>query len=158
MIENGSMTSGQTAANLQAAIGDALQIFNAVDDARTTRQKPGGGWCARQILGHLIDSACNNHRRFILGQSSGFAKYDGYDQNAWVARQQYDNVEWRDLVLLWSAYNRHLAHVMSCIPDDVAVFEATSPDGESVTLAFLMDDYVRHLRHHLEQIRVLVTT
>ena len=148
------MTSAQSAARLHDAIGDALQIFQGVDETRTTRVTPGGGWCARQILGHLIDSACNNHRRFVLGQSNDLVKYEGYEQDAWVARQRYDKVPWRDLVTLWTAYNRHLAHVMSCVPDDVAAREAIAPDSDGrVTLAFLMEDYVTHLRHHLEQIR-----
>ena len=113
-----------------------------------------GGWCPRQILGHLIDSACNNHRRFVMGQSTETVKYDGYEQDVWVTRQQYDKVPWRDLVTLWTAYNRHLAHVMSCVPDGVAAREGIAADGESrVTLAFLMEDYVAHLRHHVEQIR-----
>jgi hypothetical protein len=152
------MSSTQTAASLHAAIADALRIFEGADEARTTRPKPGGGWCARQILGHLIDSACNNHRRFILGQSHDFASYDGYDQNEWVARQHYENVPWRDLVIFWTSYNRHLAHVISRVPDDVASREALDPDGkQAITLAFLMDDYVRHLRHHLVQIDALLT-
>ena len=152
------MTSAQTAARLHDAIGDALQLFQGVDETRTTRPKAGGGWCARQIIGHLIDSACNNHRRFVLGQSPALTKYDGYDGDAWVAHQHYEKVPWRDLVTLWTAYNRHLAHVISCVPDDVAAREAIGPDGdERVTLAFLMDDYVTHMQHHLEQIRDLLT-
>jgi hypothetical protein len=89
-----------------------------------------------------------------MGQSTGTVKYDGYEQDVWVTRQQYDKVPWRELVTLWTAYNRHLAHVMSCVPDDVAAREGIAPDGEGrVTLAFLMEDYVTHLRHHVEQIR-----
>ena len=156
-MENRTMTSAQTAARLHEAIGDALQIFQGADETRTTRTKDGDGWCARQILGHLIDSACNNHRRFVLGQSAELARYDGYNQDDWVERQRYDKVPWRDLVTLWTAYNRHLAHVIACVPDAVAAQEALGPDGtQPVSLAFLMDDYVTHLRHHVEQIRDLV--
>ena len=151
------MTSAQTAARLHEAIGEALQVFQGVDETRTTRVKEGGGWCARQVLGHLIDSACNNHRRFVLGQSADLVRYDGYNQDDWVVRQRYDKVPWRDLVTLWAAYNRHLAHVMACVPDAAAAQEALAPDGAGkVSLAFLMDDYVTHLRHHVEQIRDLV--
>ena len=151
------MTSAQTAARLHDAIGDGLQMFQAVDETRTTRTPPAGGWCARQVLGHLIDSACNNHRRFVLGQSAALARYDGYNQDDWVDRQRYDKVPWRDLVTLWAAYNRHLAHVIACVPDDVAAQEAVGPDGTArVSLAFLMDDYVTHLRHHLDDIRALL--
>ena len=150
------MTSAQTAARLHEAIGEALQIFQAVDETRTTRTPPGGGWCARQVLGHLIDSACNNHRRFVLGQEADLARYDGYNQDDWVDRQRYDKVPWRDLVTLWAAYNRHLAHVMACVPDDAATREALGPEGRNVSLAFLMDDYVTHLRHHVDDIRGLL--
>jgi hypothetical protein len=151
------MTSAQTAARLHEAIGEALQLFQGIDETLTTRTPPGGGWCARQVLGHLIDSACNNHRRFVLGQSPAIERYDGYEQDEWVGRQRYDKEPWRDLVTLWTAYNRHLAHVISCIPDDVAAREALAPAGDRrVTLAFLMDDYVTHLRHHVDGIRRLL--
>jgi hypothetical protein len=151
------MTPAQTAARLHDAIGEGLQLFQAVDDTRTTRRPPSGGWCARQVLGHLIDSACNNHRRFVLGQSADFTRYDGYNQDHWVDRQHYDKVAWRDLVTLWTAYNRHLAHVIACLPEAAASRHALAPDGDRpVTLAFLMDDYVTHLQHHVEQIRALL--
>jgi hypothetical protein len=108
------------------------------------------------VLGHLIDSACNNHRRFVLGQSPDIRKFDGYAQNDWVGRQHYDKVSWRDLVALWTSYNRHLAHVMSCAPAETLAHSAESYDGTPVTLEFLMGDYITHLRHHLEQIRSLL--
>jgi hypothetical protein len=109
------------------------------------------------VLGHLIDSACNNHRRFVVGQSPETARFDGYNQDDWVSRQHYDQVPWRDLVTLWSAYNRHLAHVIGCTPDEAAARTALAPDGSTnVSIAFLMEDYVRHLKHHLDQIRMLL--
>ena len=151
------MTAAQTAAELHSAIGDALQLFQQVDETRTTRRPRPDGWCAREVLGHLIDSACNNHRRFVIGQSQDTVRFDGYNQDDWVARQHYDRVPWRDLVALWSAYNRHLAHVISCTSDEAASRSALAPDGSGpVTIAFLMEDYVRHLRHHLAQIRTLL--
>ena len=153
------MTVAQTALDLRTAVDGALPLFEEVDDARTTRRPRPGGWCAREVLGHLIDSACNNHRRFVIGQSESTTRFDGYDQNEWVSRQRYDDVLWRDLVTFWSAYNRHLAHVMACTPDDAAARTALSPDGsQQVSVAFLMEDYVTHLRHHLAQIRALLTT
>ena len=74
-----------------------------------------------------------------------------------MSRQHYEKVPWRDLVALWSAYNRHLAHVIACTPDAAAARTALSADGSGpVSIAFLMEDYVRHLRHHLAQIRTLL--
>ena len=148
------MTAGETAAELHAVIGDALPLLQQADDARTMRRGKADGWCAREVLGHLIDSACNNHRRFILGQTPGLPKFDGYDGDVWVARQQYLDESWADIVSLWAAYNRHLRHVIARTPAEHLLMSATDPDGSGpVTVGFLMQDYVGHIRHHLEQVR-----
>lgn len=145
------------AADLHAALTEGLALFAGVDDPLSgVRAKPDG-WCAREIVGHLIDSACNNHRRWIVGQTPGLAKFDGYEQNAWVSRNRYADEPWSDLVSLWAAYNRHLRHLISRTPADHLMMSAMSPDGDGpVTIGFLMHDYVGHIRHHLEQVRRLM--
>jgi len=150
------MTPAQVSAQLSAAIDEAAKVFSGVDEAQTARRPAPGKWCAREVLGHLIDSACNNHRRFVLGQSADLRKFDGYQQDDWVGRQHYDRVPWRDLVALWTVYNRHLAHVMGCAPADTLSHTAESPDGKRVTLGFIMEEYVTHLRHHLDELRTLL--
>jgi hypothetical protein len=151
------MTPATIAAGLHASIDEGLRLFAGVDERRTAARPAPDAWCARQILGHLIDSACNNHRRFILGQSGDVDRFDGYEQDAWVARQRYHDVPWRDLVALWTAYNRHLAHVIAVTPASALACTAVSPDGSArITLGFLMEDYVHHLRHHLAQLKSLL--
>jgi hypothetical protein len=150
------MTPATIAAGLHASVDEALKLFSGADERRTCVRPEPDKWCAREILGHLIDSACNNHRRFILAQGD-VARFDGYEQNAWVARQRYRDVPWRDLVALWTAYNRHLAHVIAVTPPAALGAAALSPDGSSrVTLSLLMEDYVHHLRHHLGQLKALL--
>lgn len=150
-------TPATIAAALHATVDEALRLFAAADDTRTRLRAGPGKWSPREVLGHLVDSACNNHRRFVMAQSPSLARFDGYEQNAWVARQRYHEVPWRDLVALWAAYNRHLAHVIAVTPAAALAHAATSPDGASqITLGFLMEDYVRHARHHLDQLRALL--
>lgn len=142
------------AADLHAALAEGLVVFVGIDEELSRVRLKPDGWCAREIVGHLIDSACNNHRRWIVGQTPGLAKFDGYEQNVWVSRQQYAEESWADVVALWAAYNRHLRHVISRTPPEHMLLAATSPDGEGpVTIGFLMQDYVGHIRHHLEQVR-----
>lgn len=160
------MTPARIAARLHAAIDEGLQLFQQVDETRTTKRPSEHAWCAREVLGHLIDSACNNHRRFVIGQSAAALTFDGYDQDEWVRRQGYAKVPWRDLVALWAAYNRHLAHVIGCAPDDVVAkphadhnldqLGVPIPTGAPATLSLLMDGYVTHLKHHIDQIRSLL--
>jgi hypothetical protein len=150
-------TPATIAAALHATVDEALRLFAAADDTRTAVRPAPGRWSAREVLGHLIDSASTNHRRFVMGQSPDLPRYDGYDQDAWVARQHYHEAPWRDLVALWSAYNRHLAHVIATTPPAALAHSATAPDGDgALTLAFVMEDYVRHMRHHLDQLRSLL--
>ena len=147
------------AADLHAAVDAGLQLFQRIDETRTARRPEPGKWCAREVLGHLVDSACNNHRRFVLGQNAGPLAFDGYEQDAWVSRQCYADVPFRDIVALWCAYNRHLAHVIASAPPATLAHAGRAPDGTGeVTVGFLMEDYVTHLRHHLEQLRALLAS
>ncbi len=123
----------------------------------------GEGWSSKQTIGHLIDSAANNHARFVLAQLKDDLLFPGYEQDGWVRVQQYQRASWPQLVELWRAYNLHLLHVMSCVPEEklshrctqhtlqTIAFE-TVRENEPVTLGYLMKDYVVHLKHHLAQI------
>src|SRR4051812_44259813 len=120
-------------------------------------------WSSKQIIGHLIDSAANNHARFVLGQLKDDLVFPGYDQNGWVETNHYQESAWPQLIDLWSAYNLHLHHLMthadgaklntSCIQHTLQeIAFKTVPEAEPVTLEYLMKDYVDHLKHHLGQI------
>jgi hypothetical protein len=158
------MTSAEIAARLHAAVDEGERLFAPIDETGSARRADAGGWCAREVVGHLIDSACNNHRRFVVGQSSPSLVFDGYDGDEWVRLQHYAQVPWRDLVQLWTAYNRHLERVIASAGDDVVarpklphnydqiLGEQYAPD-QPQTLGALMLDYIEHMRHHFEQVR-----
>src|SRR5437764_8545226 len=71
-----------------------------------------GKWSPKEIIGHLIDSASNNHQRFVRAQFTDDLIFAGYEQDAWVSVQQYGRESWPLLVQLWKSFNLHLAHVM----------------------------------------------
>lgn len=141
------------AAALDAAVDAAQPVLVRLGESESLEPLRPGGWCARDTVGHLLDSACNNLRRFVIGQPPGVERFDGYRQDEWVARQAHRDRPWHCLVTLWTEYNRHLAHVMRHTSDAAAEGSAMAPDGsEVVTVRFLMDDYVAHLQHHVDQI------
>ena len=109
-------------------------------------------WAPKEVLGHLIDSAGNNHQRFVRGQLLPSVDSPGYTQESWVAVQAYCAEPWVDLIALWLLFNRHLLHIMRHARED-ALNTPISIGGEPpVPLSSVMADYVRHLDHHLAQI------
>jgi hypothetical protein len=113
-------------------------------------------WSKIQVLGHLIDSACNNQMKFVLAMERPHTRVAGYAQNHWVDAQRYQHADWSHLVELWRLFNLHLAHVIKHAPLDALehTLTITGPQGDAgpFTLAFVMADYVEHMKHHLLQI------
>ena len=122
----------------------------AEDDAS---QPPAPGqWSKKQILGHLIDSASNNHQRFVRAQLA--ESYDGptYEQESWVATQNYATESWPDLVNLWLLYNRHLLHIIRTVREDALTVPCVIAGSAPVPLSEVISSYVDHMEHHLAQV------
>jgi hypothetical protein len=109
-------------------------------------------WSKKEILGHLIDSAANNHQRFVRAVNKAAVQLPTYDQNEWVRIQRHNERPWPSLVALWTLYNNHLSHVIECIPEDAESAPCNIGKEDPVPLAFVIRDYLRHLLHHLKDI------
>ena len=114
--------------------------------------KPASGkWSKKEILGHLIDSAANNHQRFVRIQfeESPHIEYAG---DHWVLASHYQTMPLEDLICFWTAYNRHLSLVIERIPENAMNRLCDSGDDTPRSLGWLIVDYVNHLEHHLHQL------
>lgn len=120
------------------------------------RRKPAPDkWSKKELLGHLIDSATNNHLRFIKIQFMPQPFFvEGYAQNDWVKIQKYNEIETQHLVNFWKINNEHILIIMQNTPDENLGLKLNpeQPSEDSDTLFLLMKDYVDHIEHHLKQI------
>ncbi|HEX6182598.1 MAG TPA: DinB family protein [Pyrinomonadaceae bacterium] len=144
-------------------VEEASARLLSMSDAEAAARPAEGKWSAKEVIGHLIDSATNNHQRFVRAQFKDDLVFDGYAQEDWVRAQGYQDEPWPLLVNLWRFYNLHLAHVCRHAPEAERLrprrehnlheigFAPVSAD-EPATLEHLMRDYVDHLKSHLRQI------
>lgn len=143
------------AAALRLTVESGLANQLAVYDDVISAIRPGEGkWSAKEVVGHLIDSAGNNLQRMVRLGIDETLQMPGYKQMEWVAVQHYQERHWSDLVILWSALNLHLAHVIS-YADKSHFGRVWSFEGGDVTLGFLIEDYIAHLQHHLDRMPAL---
>jgi hypothetical protein len=115
-----------------------------------------GKWSYKEIIGHLIDSASNNHQKFLRTASEPGLQFPGYEQDDWVSAQRYNERPWMELLDLWYGYNLHLAHVMEYLPEDRSSNSIFINGKGPFTLDYIVNDYTEHLKHHLKAILPMV--
>lgn len=148
------MDTRSLSTELLRAVHSAEELLRQVSADETSAPVLAGGWSRRQVIGHMIDSASNNHQRFVRASLQDSLDFPGYDQNGWSRVQSVEKADWRLLVALWANYNRFLAHVIAHLPADKLNVMVRIGQNDPVTLQFLTEDYLRHLLHHLRQIGV----
>lgn len=149
--------------DLRSAILHAQPRLLAISDERASQAPAPGKWCAKEIIGHLLDSANNNLARFVRLQAVDHLRFEPYAQEEWVRANGYSEADWSELVELWARYNLHIAKVMERVPEEIAMKPRTDhaplgstyaplPAEGTPTLDWLMRDYVAHIKHHLQPI------
>ena len=108
-------------------------------------------WSKKEELGHLIDSASNNHVRFVHASLNEF-RGSGYEQDRWVDLHGYNEMPWSEIVGFWRQYNDFLAALVRRIPEGRLATPCVVGNSSPVTLRFLIEDYVLHMQHHLDHI------
>lgn len=142
---------------LQEHINRTPSEFLRYPEGELRRKPAPDKWSKKELLGHLIDSAANNHHRFIKIQFMAQPFFvEGYAQNDWVRIQNYNEKDSQQLVNLWKVYNEHILYIMQNTSEENLNIKINAEDAFETadTLFFLMKDYVDHMDHHLKQIFV----
>lgn len=141
-----------TAEKLDSTVKKAFKSLASVPEEQMAAHLPGK-WAKKEILGHLCDSAVNNLQRFIRIQleDQPFV-ITPYSQNEWVEVQAYQNIPANDILNYWHTLNRHIVGVISNIPPNKLNYQCLVNEKQSMSFSELVDDYLRHMEHHLKQI------
>jgi len=137
---------------LLAVIEAAEPRLREITALESSKPVLSGGWSRKQVLAHLIDSASNNHQRFVRAAQQASLEFPNYDQEGNMRVQAPQEADWLLLVSLWAAYNRYLAHIITHLPASKLEIPCRIGSREPVSLGFVATDYLTHLLHHLNQI------
>ncbi len=148
---------------LSTIVHKATNEIQAIPEEQMSKKPAENKWSKREILGHLIDSAYNNHRRFIKATTQDHLIFEGYDQDAWVNINNYQNRTTAEVIHLWRETNLNLCFMLPKLSDDLLLKKTTQhhfhtmcmqllPVGEASNLAYLIWDYIFHQEYHLNQI------
>ena len=144
----------QVADSIEQKVNAAVEHWRDLPDQKLRFRPSENDWSIKEITGHLIDSASNNHQRFVRLQLLELLTFPDYGQDNihWVRIQNYQNRTWDELLGLWRHYNIQLAYIIRSV-DPSCLNHVWQLDAENkVTLFDLIADYLRHLEVHLDQI------
>jgi hypothetical protein len=136
----------------QRRLDQAETRLSRIGEQQAAEPVRSGGWLRKEVLGHLLDSAANNHQRFVRAAIDGHYEGPGYEQEGWVRLHGYAELPWTNLISTWRDRNTVLARLVERIEEQRLQAPCKVGDGAPVTLQFLIEDYLRHLDHHVCQI------
>jgi len=136
---------------LRQTIDREIPEPRTLTDEKAARTPKPGSWSPKQELGHLVDSAANNHIRVVVASIEGAWEGTTYTQDRWVEAHGYQDLPWLEIVELWYLYNQLLAHLVARIPEERMENQCVV-GSSAVTLRFLIEDYVLHMQHHLDHV------
>lgn len=144
----------QVANELRQIITTYSTAFSSMPEADFSDKPNPEKWSKKEVVGHLIDSAQNNLRRFIVGQYDHVPPHIVYDQNFWVKANGYQEMTSLDVIVLWTLVNFRICAVLENMPEGNYKKKCNTGKGNEqlYTLEWLAQDYVKHLKHHVNQV------
>jgi hypothetical protein len=146
----------QLAKELDSFIRQYEPMLRHVGEEAYSKKDSPGKWSRKEELGHLIDSAQNNLRRFLVAQYEINPKIV-YDQEAWVKASNYKEQQPGNMITFWTSLNKQICETFEAMPVEAAERMCDTGKGkvELHSLRFLAEDYLRHMMHHLHHILAL---
>jgi hypothetical protein len=146
----------QGQALLQSLLDEVPARLEKIQSGKLELKPASDEWSLKEELGHLLDSAANNHQRIVRTQLEDKPAMPGYDGDRWVQLHDYQNRDWRELVGLWKALNQQLLAAAKAVPNSAWSRTCTIADSEPLTLKFVFEDYLEHMMHHLQHMGIQV--
>ena len=147
-----------------------IPLLLSLSEEQVSVKRNSQNLTVKMLVGHLIDSASNNHQRIVRLQYAprcghsmpntemGMLIFPDYtqDNNLWIDLQDYQHEDWQQLVMLLKLYNQHICHVISSVDQTKLNNYWIDYEGCRVTLDAMIRGYINHLNLHFGHIHELL--
>lgn len=144
------MNMKDSARELNEVVDTFATKFDAISETDFSAKPLANKWSRQEVVGHLIDSAQNNLRRFVTGQYEPTPPKITYNQDFWVKANDYQSMNKSEIIMLWKLINKRIVSVLMTMPEEQ--YKRQCETNGLHTLEWLAEDYVKHMKHHLNQI------
>jgi len=136
--------------DLIGIVSNFYNRYNSLSDTTTSARLSENKWSLKEIIGHLIDSASNNHQRFVRLQLTDNLMFPDYssDNENWLKIEHYNALSWNTILSLWKEFNLLIAHIILHVKAD-CLGHSWIVSNKPATLDYLIHDYIRHLKEHI---------
>ncbi|MBN2041648.1 MAG: hypothetical protein JW864_16550 [Spirochaetes bacterium] len=138
----------ETAKEIIELVNSHYDKYHDMDDVKASINLASDKWSLKEIIGHLIDSASNNHQRFVRLHIDDLNDFPGYHYD-WIKIEHFNLMRFNELLILWKQFNLLLAHIIFNAPEN-KLSNKWKADGQDFTMEFIMKDYLRHLKEHIK--------
>ncbi|BDD05519.1 DinB family protein [Aureibacter tunicatorum] len=144
----------ETTRKLEQLINSGQAYLSHASEEELCKKSSTEKWSKKEILGHLIDSGINNLQRFTEIQFENKPyKIKKYNQDALVIANNYQNASPQELAEFWLSVNNRIKNIIESQTEVTLNYAIELGDENFSDLRFLINDYVEHLEHHLNQIK-----
>jgi len=145
-------------AEIREVVDREVPILQNIPESVLTERRNSQNRTIKQLLGHLVDSAANNHQRIVRLQYNSHLVFPDYtqDNDLWISLQDYQHADWPDLIQLWKYYNLHIIQIIRSVDPTTLENDWDDFEGNRVTLHQMIEGYPKHLRLHIDQIKELM--
>jgi hypothetical protein len=135
-------------------LNENVNYFPTIDSSVLEERKTGK-WSKKEVIGHLVDSAIHNLVRFTeINYLEKPYRHRPYNQTDLVNINQYQTKDINELTQLWFSLNQQIMQIMKSVREEALDYKIILSDNSVIDLRFMMTDYVEHLEHHINQIRL----
>jgi hypothetical protein len=135
-----------TAGELEQLLEQHINTLRQIPETDYSKKPLPNKWSKKEIMGHLVDSAQSNIRRFVVAQYEE-KPYIVYNQDKWVVINGYQHWDSQEIIELWYLLNKQVCHIWRHTPS--SLYNRPCQTQEEHTIEWLASDYVKHLLHHL---------